>query len=77
MKAIGHTKTTPLDADDALVELDVETPTPGPNDLLVEVRGVSVNPVDVKVRAGLAPEGDHRILGYDAAGVVTAVGGAV
>lgn len=74
MKAFGHTKPSPLPDEESLVELDVKAPEPGPRDLLVEVRGVSMNPVDVKVRALMAPEGPHRILGYDAAGVVKEVG---
>ncbi|NRA29430.1 MAG: zinc-binding alcohol dehydrogenase family protein [Parvularculaceae bacterium] len=77
MKAIAHTQTTTLDTPNALVEVDVETPTPGPRDIVVDVRGVSVNPVDTKVRALMEPDGDHRILGWDAAGTVTAVGSAV
>jgi NADPH2:quinone reductase len=44
-------------------------------DLLVEVRAVSVNPVDTKVRVRAAPEaGSWKVLGWDAAGVVKAVG---
>ena len=44
-------------------------------DLLVEVRAVSVNPVDTKVRAKSAPPaGGWKVLGWDAAGVVRAVG---
>lgn len=77
MKALGHRVTGPITAENALVELNLPTPEPGPHDLLVAVRGVSVNPVDVKVRAGMAPDGDHRVLGYDAAGVVEAVGTSV
>ncbi len=74
MKAFGHTKPSSLSEKDALIEIEVETPTPGPRDLLVEVRGVSMNPVDVKVRAFMDPDGPHRVLGYDAAGVVRHVG---
>ncbi|MEM9193041.1 MAG: zinc-binding alcohol dehydrogenase family protein [Myxococcota bacterium] len=74
MKAYGHTEPSVLSASNAIVELEVDAPKPGPHDLLVEVRGVSVNPVDVKVRALMPPEGAHRILGYDAAGVVKEVG---
>jgi len=77
MKAIGHTQPCPLSNPDALVELELEAPAPGPTDLLVEVRGVSMNPVDVKVRGLMAPAGDHRVLGWDAAGVVAAVGSEV
>jgi NADPH:quinone reductase len=55
-------------------EVDLPVPTPGPRDLVVEVRAVSVNPVDTKVHASADPEGEPTVLGYDAAGVVTAVG---
>ena len=74
MKAIGYTNAGPISAEDALMQLEVDAPEPGPNDLLVEVRGISVNPVDVKVRANMQPDGPHRILGFDAAGVVKEVG---
>lgn len=74
MKAIGYANPGPLSAEDALIELEVDVPQPGPKDLLVEVRGISVNPVDVKVRANMQPDGPHRILGFDAAGVVKEVG---
>jgi zinc-binding alcohol dehydrogenase family protein len=74
MKAIGHTNAGPIAAEDALIELEVDVPQPGPKDLLVEVRGISVNPVDVKVRANMQPDGPHRILGFDAAGIVKEVG---
>ncbi|MEN7343469.1 MAG: zinc-binding alcohol dehydrogenase family protein [Pseudomonadota bacterium] len=77
MKAIGHERACPIDDEDALVELDIDVPTPGPHDLLVAVRGVSMNPVDVKVRALMAPEDGPRILGWDAAGIVETVGDSV
>jgi len=74
MKAIGYTDAGPISAENALVEFDMDIPQPGPNDLLVEVRGISVNPVDVKVRANAQPDGAPRILGFDAAGIVKEVG---
>lgn len=74
MKAIGYTNAGPISAEDALIELEVHVPQPGPKDLLVEVRGISVNPVDVKVRTNMQPDGPHRILGFDAAGIVKEVG---
>jgi len=78
MKAIAHRHPAPLSAADALELVDLPEPTPGPNDLLVQVKAVSVNPVDVKVRAGMpVPEGQVRVLGWDAAGTVLAVGSAV
>ena len=74
MKAIGYTRAGPISAESALIEFDMDIPQPGPNDLLVEVRGISVNPVDVKVRANAQPDGAPRILGFDAAGIVKEVG---
>ncbi|WP_344515171.1 zinc-binding alcohol dehydrogenase family protein [Dactylosporangium maewongense] len=58
---------------DGLRDVELPAPAPGPRDLLVRVKAVSVNPVDHKVRKG----GGDRVLGWDAAGVVVAVGGEV
>ena len=77
MKAIGYSQPGPITAPDALMELETETPVPGSRDLLVEVRGISVNPVDVKVRARVAPETGTKVIGYDAAGIVRETGGEV
>jgi zinc-binding alcohol dehydrogenase family protein len=78
MKAIGYAEKGPISAEKSVVAFETADPQPEPNDLLVEVKGVSVNPVDFKVRANRpAPEGDPRILGWDAAGVVKAVGSEV
>ena len=71
MRAIGYYTTGSVDV---LVDVDLPKPTPGPRDLLVEVRAISVNPVDAKIRAGHGPGGagaggDVKILGWDAAGV--------
>lgn len=60
-----------------LIDAWVDDPVPGPHDLLLRVEALSVNPVDTKVRAGIAPGGEARILGWDAAGVVEACGSAV
>src|ERR1700739_2574215 len=78
MKAIGFRAPQPITAAEALLDLELAPPQPGPHDLRVAVRAVSVNPVDVKQRAGTTPPaGEVRILGFDAAGVVDAVGSAV
>ena len=75
MKAIGYTDRGPISAETAVVEFETDKPRPGPNDLLVEVRGISVNPVDVKVRANRQPpDGEPHILGFDAAGIVKEAG---
>ena len=78
MKAIGYTHSRPIDADDALLDIQLPEPMPGPRDLLVEVRAISVNPVDTKVRQRAEPAaGEYKVLGWDAAGVVRAVGSEV
>ncbi len=76
MKAVGLTHYLPIENPDSLI--DVEIPHPGQpqgQDLLVRVEAISVNPVDTKLRAprpGVEPA--PRVLGFDAAGVVEAVG---
>lgn len=78
MKAIGYKKAGPISAPDSLIDLDMDQPDLGPRDLLVEVRSLAVNPVDVKVRAGMGPkEGGSNVTGYDTAGVVKAEGAEV
>jgi zinc-binding alcohol dehydrogenase family protein len=77
MSAIGYRHSLPITDEHSLVAVRLPTPVPGPHDLLVEVRAVSVNPVDTKVRAGVDPDGQPKVLGYDAAGVVRAVGAEV
>lgn len=63
----------------AFIELSLPMPEPGENDLLVEVKAVSINPVDTKVHAGIVKNGlkEPRILGWDASGIVKAVGAGV
>lgn len=77
MRAVGYRNSLPVSDPSCLLDLEIPVPEPGPHDLLVRVRAVSVNPVDVKVRAGSDPQGEPKILGYDAAGVVERVGPAV
>ncbi|MCE4072651.1 MULTISPECIES: zinc-binding alcohol dehydrogenase family protein [Pseudomonas] len=78
MKAIGYTQSLPSSDANSLLDIQLPEPTPGPRDLLVEVRAVSVNPVDTKVRQRAQPaEGQHKVLGWDASGVVRAVGSEV
>ena len=75
MRAIGFQQPGSIDRDEALINIELSTPTPEGRDVLVEVKAVSVNPVDVKIRqsAQLEP-GNWQVLGWDAAGIVTAVG---
>ncbi|WP_294269327.1 zinc-binding alcohol dehydrogenase family protein [uncultured Sphingomonas sp.] len=76
MRAIAYRQPGPIDRADALIDVELPRPIPTGRDILVAVRAISVNPVDAKVRTGAAPfDGrDERILGWDAAGVVEAVG---
>ncbi len=74
MKAIISSTKVPATDPSALIDTEREVPEPEARDLLVEVKAVSVNPVDVKRRAS-SPSG--TVLGYDAAGIVRAVGDAV
>lgn len=77
MKAIVYTQHgLPIDDANALVEVELPRPQPGPRDLLVAVRAVSVNPVDTKLRAGVAVT-EPRTLGFDAVGTVAEVGSGV
>lgn len=75
MRAIGYQKAQPVTAQDALIDIDLPVPEAKGHDILVEVKAVSVNPVDTKVRRNQTPEnGEYRVLGFDAAGIVKAVG---
>ncbi|HEX7813638.1 zinc-binding alcohol dehydrogenase family protein [Dyella sp.] len=75
MKAVGFYQNHPIDHPNALQDLDLPVPELRDHDLLVEVKAVSVNPVDTKIRrGGSIPQGQPRIAGWDAAGIVRAVG---
>ncbi|MEE6258824.1 zinc-binding alcohol dehydrogenase family protein [Plantactinospora sonchi] len=74
MPAVGYRRSLPITDPESLIDVEVPVPTPGPHDLLVRVEAVSVNPVDTKVRTLNDPGGELKILGYDAAGVVSEVG---
>jgi len=73
-KAIATLHGGPVDAPDAFVEIELELEPRGPYDLLVDVRAVSVNPADVKLRATLTDDQAPRVFGFDAAGTVVEVG---
>ena len=78
MKAVAYKTPGPIDRPDALQDITLEKPEAKGRDLLVKIAAVSVNPVDTKVRRKVAPEGDEwRVLGFDAVGVVEAVGSEV
>lgn len=75
MKAVGYKKSLPIEDQDALIDFETAKQDPKGRDIRVAVKAISANPVDYKVRKRAAPpEGETKILGYDAAGVVDAVG---
>ncbi|RWE10356.1 MAG: zinc-binding alcohol dehydrogenase family protein [Mesorhizobium sp.] len=75
MRAIAYQKPSPITDDASLVDIDLPEPSPDGHDILVEVKAVSVNPVDYKIRRSTPPQGgDWKVLGWDASGVVRAVG---
>lgn len=75
MKAVGYKKSLPIDAADALIDFETPKPEPKGRDIRVAVKAISANPVDYKVRKRAEPPaGETKILGFDAAGVVDAVG---
>lgn len=75
MRAVGYQTSLPIEDEAALQDITLPRPEPTGRDLLVEVRAVSVNPVDTKVRRRAAPEaGGWKVLGWDAAGIVVAAG---
>jgi NADPH2:quinone reductase len=74
MRAIGSFDGLSVTDERCLVDVELPVPPLRSQDVLVRVQAVSVNPVDVKRRAGLAPSDTPTVLGYDAAGVVEAVG---
>jgi zinc-binding alcohol dehydrogenase family protein len=77
VRAIGSFAGLPVDDPDSLVDVDLPIPELGARDVLVRVEAVSVNPADVKRRAGLPASDLPTVLGYDAAGTVEAVGSEV
>ncbi|WP_038344888.1 zinc-binding alcohol dehydrogenase family protein [Acinetobacter sp. A47] len=75
MKAVAYQKAGAIHLDDALVDIEIDSPVAHGHDLLVRVQAVSVNPVDTKIRNNKNAEDQQwKILGWDAVGVVEAIG---
>ena len=78
MKAIAYRQSLPISDLASLQDVDLPIPVLAPRDLLVRVHAISVNPIDTKVRLGIAPkDGECKVLGWDAVGVVEAIGSVV
>lgn len=75
--AFGAFDGVPLAEANSLVAIDLPRPTPRPGDVVVQVQAVALNPVDEKQREALRHQTTPRILGYDACGIITAVGASV
>ncbi len=75
MKAIGLYHSLPIEDPQSLIDVELATPVPCEHDLPVQVKAIAVNPLDVKVRVSMAyTEITPRILRWDVAGIVAAVG---
>jgi NADPH2:quinone reductase len=75
MRAVAYRQSLPITEAEALIDVDLPKPMPRGRDLLVEVRAISVNPVDTKMRMRTQPaEGAVQVLGWDVAGVVVSTG---
>ncbi|MES2709950.1 MAG: alcohol dehydrogenase catalytic domain-containing protein, partial [Pseudomonadota bacterium] len=73
MKAVAYTHCRPAADPECFADVILpDPPVPRGRELLVEVRAVSVNPVDTKLRMNADPAGEPRVLGFDAAGTVRA-----
>ena len=75
MKAIGYKENFPIEDVNSLQDIELNTPKATGRDILVEIKAISVNPADYKVRAGMPVEGDDwKVIGWDATGIVKEVG---
>ena len=75
MKAVGYRQSLPITNPESLMDLELPDPRPAGPDLLVQVKAISVNPVDAKVRMRSAPPtGETKVLGWDASAVVVETG---
>jgi NADPH:quinone reductase len=76
MKAVALEHYLPVDDPNAFLDVELPTPVAAGRDLLVAVKAVSVNPVDTKIRRSQPGkvESPPRVIGWDASGVVEAVG---
>lgn len=74
MKAFGYTQATKTLIPESFQAIELPTPEAHGHDILVEVSAISVNPVDAKIRANVSPEQGYKVIGWDAVGIIKAVG---
>lgn len=81
MKAVALTHYLPIDDPQSFIDVNLPKPEPEGRDVLIRIEAVAVNPVDTKVRGGRGKQGPVEnpplILGWDASGVVEAIGSGV
>lgn len=77
MKAVAYRTSLPSSDPHSLIDVELPEPRPEARDLLVQVEAISVNPVDTKIRQRVDPQGADKVLGWDVAGTVVAVGSEV
>src|SRR5580700_7706547 len=68
------------EANGPFMRIDLPRPTLGEKDVLIRIQASGVNPLDTKIRAGLAEHANQplpAVLGLDMAGTVEEVGSAV
>ncbi|MDB4522260.1 zinc-binding alcohol dehydrogenase family protein, partial [Gammaproteobacteria bacterium] len=69
MKAIGYTKSLPINDPESLADIELPQPVATGHDLLVKVKAIAVNPVDYKIRLRASPDdGNYKVIGWDAVG---------
>ena len=74
MKVVGYTRSLAISEENALEDIEVDKPTARGRDLLIKISAIAVNPVDCKIRQRVEPEGQPKILGWDAVGEVVETG---
>ncbi len=78
MKAVGYTKSLPIEDTQSLTDIDLPLPVASGHDLLVKINAIAVNPVDYKIRQRAPSDnGSYKVIGWDAVGEVVATGEAV
>lgn len=80
MKAIGFKTSLPINESESFIEFETPIPEAKGRDILVKIKAISVNPVDFKIRQNSAKDTvleDPKVIGWDAAGTVEAIGEAV
>lgn len=77
MKAVGFKTSLPITDVNSFIDFKTDTPKPNGHELLVKIKAIAVNPVDYKIRQSAAIDtvlDEAKIIGWDATGIVEAVG---